>query len=76
MTTYPLTENLTIEGYVSRRIRQLRKASGMTQAELGALAGCSHAQISVLETRPGSIGLATLQKLADALGVAPRELLP
>ena len=48
-------------------IRQLRKARGMTQEQVGILAGMSKSQISRMEN--GSLGSpATLTRVLDALG--------
>jgi transcriptional regulator with XRE-family HTH domain len=58
------------------RLRELRAALGLTQAELAARAGVRRATVSRLEnSRVGAIDLEVLEKLADLLGVEPGFLL-
>lgn len=58
------------------RLRELRSALGLTQAELAARAGVRRATVSRLEnSRVGAIDLEVLEKLADLLGVEPGFLL-
>lgn len=58
------------------RIREWRKARGLTQEQLGEMVGTTKAVISHLEL--GSRGLYSewLTKIADALSVPPAALLP
>src|SRR5215469_4824038 len=56
------------------RIRELREKQGWSQAELGRRAGVAASVVNRIERR-GTIALATLEKLARALGVPPRSLL-
>lgn len=51
-----------------RRIRALREARGLTQAALAKAAGASQSEVSRAESKPGAVRLATLIKLAEALG--------
>lgn len=54
------------------RVRELREALGLTQAELAARAGVRRATVNRIEnTRVTSIDLEVLEKLADALNVDP-----
>jgi transcriptional regulator with XRE-family HTH domain len=58
---------------VGRRIRTLRKARGLTQAQLAKATGLPQSQISQIESgaRPGStIQLDAARRLAFALGVS------
>lgn len=58
------------------RLRELRRALGLTQSELAARAGVRRATVSRLENaRITSIDLTVLEKLADLLGVEPGFLL-
>jgi transcriptional regulator with XRE-family HTH domain len=58
------------------RLRELRSALGLTQAQLAARAGVRRATVSRLENcRVGAIDLEVLEKLADLLGVEPGFLL-
>ena len=54
------------------RIRELREALGLTQAELAARAGVRRATVNRIENaRVTAIDLEVLEKLADALRVEP-----
>ena len=58
------------------RLRELRLALGLTQAELAARARTRRATVSRLEnSRITAIDLDVLEKLADALSVEPGFLL-
>lgn len=50
-------------------LRALRLQAGLSQRELGERIGMSQSNIARLERRPGDIGLGTLRRLAQALGV-------
>jgi transcriptional regulator with XRE-family HTH domain len=52
-----------------------RRRKGLTQRELGALAGVAHTTVQRLESLSRGAYPQTMQKLATALGVAPEELL-
>jgi transcriptional regulator with XRE-family HTH domain len=57
-------------------LRRLRQQKGMTRYRLAKLAGISQEGVSKLE-RPGSDPkLSTLYRVAGALGITVRELLP
>lgn len=60
---------------VGRRIAQLRTARGMTQQVLADLAGIERSHLARLELGEREAGLRMLEKIADALGVATRDLL-
>ena len=65
-----------MEQYLAHsRIREIRKAKRMTLAEVSANAGFSIPYLSDIErgNRHGSCN--TLQRIADALGVAVKDLL-
>ena len=49
-------------------LRSLRRARGLTQADLGARLGVSAARISNIERNPGVLSTALLLKLLQALG--------
>ena len=59
---------------VGRRVRQLRTASGFTQARLAERAGMATQAVSRIERGERSPTLETLDKLAAALGVGIGEL--
>jgi transcriptional regulator with XRE-family HTH domain len=48
---------------------------GLTQRQLGELAGVAHTTVQQLESLKRGVYPQTLRKLATALGVAPEELL-
>ena len=56
------------------RIRELREARFLTQADLAKQAGVGVVTISRLERDLGTARFATIRKLAAALGVEPAEL--
>ena len=59
-------------------IRDLRKAAGLTQAQLAAAAGINIRQIQKIESgeiRIGNLTLANASRLAAALGVTIEQLL-
>ncbi len=52
-----------------------RRRRGLTQRQLGELAGVAHTTIQRLESLKRGAYPQTMRKLATALGVAPNELL-
>ena len=61
---------------VTFRVRQLREAMGITQAELAQRAGVRRATVNRIENgRTASIDLDVIDRLAVALGVEPGFLL-
>ena len=58
----------------ARRLRQARRANGMTQHELGARAGISGSQVYRLEAAEREPRLSTLVSLAHALGKDPADM--
>ncbi len=55
-------------------LRAVRQSRGLTQRELGVLAGVSRGTVQRLETGARGAYAVTLRKLAAALGVTPSEL--
>jgi transcriptional regulator with XRE-family HTH domain len=68
----PLEDRLEALG---ARVRALRLRLGLTQEQLGHRVGMSHGHVSEIETGRTNITMATLWRLADALGVQAAELL-
>jgi transcriptional regulator with XRE-family HTH domain len=60
---------------VGRRIAQLRTVKGISQQVLADLAGIERSHLARLELGEREAGLRMLEKIADALGIATRELL-
>jgi transcriptional regulator with XRE-family HTH domain len=52
-----------------------RRRLGLTQRQLGELAGVAHTTVQRLESLKRGAYPQTMQKLATALGIAPEELL-
>jgi transcriptional regulator with XRE-family HTH domain len=52
-----------------------RRRRGLTQRQLGELAGVAHTTVQRLESLSRGAYPQTMQKLATALGVTPEELL-
>lgn len=54
----------------SRRMRDARRAKGLTQADVARLVGCQQSQVSMLEGGlPNKVARETLAKIADLLGI-------
>jgi len=58
-----------------RRLQQLRVERALTLRELGESSGISYDTINKLELGRRPAHASTVRKLADALGVEPRELM-
>jgi putative transcriptional regulator len=57
------------------RLRELREAQGLTQQALAERAGVRQATVSQIESGTSRVDLDVLERLADALGKEPGELL-
>ena len=57
------------------RLRQLRGERALSQRDLSRLTGIAHDSISQLETGKRDAQPRTIRKLAEALGVEPKELM-
>jgi HTH-type transcriptional regulator/antitoxin HipB len=53
---------------LATELRRLRRARGLTQAELGAQLGVQQARIGKIERDPGCVSLAQLLKILASLG--------
>lgn len=53
---------------LTAHLRSLRKARGLTQADLGRLLGVKQSRIADIESDPGSVSVAQMHKLLSALG--------
>jgi transcriptional regulator with XRE-family HTH domain len=60
---------------VGFNIRKIREQRGLSQEELGALAGLHRAYIGQIERGEKNIGLKNLEKIANALGLGVQDLL-
>ena len=57
------------------RVREVRESLFVTQAELAQRAGMSESTLSRIETGQQAPRISTVRRIAEALGVAPAELL-
>jgi transcriptional regulator with XRE-family HTH domain len=55
---------------------QARMAAGLTQHEAAMKAAISRGQLANIETDRTDVPLKTLLRIAEALGVEPKDLLP
>lgn len=60
---------------VGETVRSARKQAGMTQKELGDLAGIKQPNVAALEKGRGNLSLDQLEKIADALGLSVEVIL-
>jgi transcriptional regulator with XRE-family HTH domain len=60
---------------VGRRIASLRNARGMSQQILADLAGIERSHLARLELGEREAGLRMLEKIANALGIKPKDVL-
>lgn len=60
---------------LQNRVRELRKAKGLTQANLAARAGLTQGTVSQLEAGKLSLNLKWMRALAGVLECSPAELL-
>lgn len=61
---------------IGARVRRHRKAAGLSGVKLASAADVSQSFLSQLESGQTSVAIATLYRLAEALGVHPADLLP
>ena len=66
--------NLSAE--IGVRVRQSRVKAGLSGVKLARAAGVSQPFLSQLESGQSSVAIATLYRIAQALGVQPSDLLP
>lgn len=65
-----------IKRWVGNRVRELREAKGWSQEELGFESGLHRNYVGRIERGEQNVAVVNVAKLATALGVRPRELLP
>ena len=61
---------------VGRRVRSLREKRGWSQEDLGFRADLHRNYIGGVERGERNLGVVNVAKLAEALGIRPRDLLP
>jgi XRE family transcriptional regulator, aerobic/anaerobic benzoate catabolism transcriptional regulator len=62
--------------YVAERVREQRRARGMSRRELAETAGVSDRYVAQIESGRGNVSILVLRKLARALDVPMEHLLP
>ena len=65
-----------IKAEVGERLRRLRTRRGWSQEELGFESGLHRNYIGGIERGERNVGVENIARLAKALGVRPRDLLP
>ena len=65
-----------IKSAVGGKVRKLREKNGFSQEQLGFESGLHRNYIGGVERGERNIGIVNIGKLAKALGVRPRDLLP
>jgi len=65
-----------IKTEVGAKVRKLREKRGWAQEQLGFESGLHRNYIGGIERGERNVGLVNVAKLAHALGVRPRDLLP
>ena len=65
-----------IKSQVGAKLRKLREKLGWSQEDLGFEAGLHRNYIGGIERGERNVGVENIAKLAQALGVRPRDLLP
>lgn len=67
---------LAVEPHVGERIREVRKAKGISQVDLAQKAGTSQVHLSRIETGENDDPhVSMIRKIAKALGVEPGDLI-
>ncbi|MDE2754046.1 MAG: helix-turn-helix domain-containing protein [Gemmatimonadota bacterium] len=61
---------------IGARVREFRVNAGLSGVKLAEAAGVSQPFLSQLESGQSSVAIATLYRIAKALGVQPSDLLP
>lgn len=52
-----------------QQLRSLRKARGLTQADLGSMIGVSQARVVEIEANPGAVSMQQILQVLQAMGV-------
>ena len=65
-----------VDRYVGQQIREVRRARGLSQGDLGRQVGVTFQQVQKYERGVNRVSCSRLVQLAEALGVPSGELLP
>ena len=71
-----MSPEIDIRVRFGRRIRELRRARGLSQEELAFRAGLHRTYVSSAERGERNVALVNLERLAKALNVHIRDLFP
>ncbi len=69
------TNDLAPQQLVARNLRRLRVSAGLSQEALASLAGIHRTYLSSVERGERNLTISNVFRIAEALGVDPRELL-
>lgn len=61
---------------LGRKIKRFRKKAGLSQEDLGTRAHFTQTHISLMETGKRKASMTALKKIASALGIKVRDLIP
>jgi transcriptional regulator with XRE-family HTH domain len=75
MGTADAIDKSEVQRLFGLRVRELRRARGLTQWQLAEAASLEHSYVGNCEQGRKNTTIFTLHRLAVALGVAPEELL-
>ncbi len=65
-----------IKSQVGTKLRRLREKKGLSQEDLGFESGLHRNYVGGIERGERNVGIENIAKLARALGIRPRDLLP
>jgi transcriptional regulator with XRE-family HTH domain len=66
----------SVESLIGQRIRVRREACGLLQREMASLAGLPVRTVGRIERGEADMRVSTLTKIAGALGVSLKDLIP
>ncbi|MFK2827132.1 helix-turn-helix transcriptional regulator [Bacillus sp. B190/17] len=70
-----MTNEINIRLLFGQVVRKIRMANNISQEELGYLCGLHRTYISDIERGIRNVSLENIEKIANALNVAPKDLL-
>ena len=76
MSVMSRMKSKNIKTEVGSRVRRFREDKGWSQEELGFRSGLHRNYIGGVERGERNVGVENIAKLAKALGIRPRDLLP
>ena len=68
--------NKQAQVFFGKKVRELRDAAGLSQADLAPLVGIAQTRLPAIEQGRRDVRISTIRKFARALGVSPQDLLP